>query len=544
MPKGLNSHLKTAVKGSTLVLAAGSISQLVWFCIKVLIVRNTTKAEFGIYSLMLTIFTVLVSVVPLGVTSGVTRFVSLNQGEEKKAEADKISRAGVQISLGLGLAAFVLVFFLSGLIARHVFYTPGLAAPLKMISFLLPFSIYSAITGGILLGNGFIIQKISNDLLMPVFYLLLVFAAFLFHLHFRGILFAYASASLAVSFLIIIFGFRKLGSASLLPIAVGDRAPEGGRRHKELIKFSVPLLVATLTTMVIMWTDTLMVGRYINAQAVGAYSVGVSLANLLLFPLTALGYVFLPVAGEIYASGPAGDNGLRDHDGLRDLKRAYQVLTKWVFAVTLPVFFVLFFFPQMCITALFGARFVDAAVPLRFLAVGLMINAFLGTNGMLMMVMGYSRDIMNVSVAGAAVNIAMNYVLIKKLGLGLAGASISTMSSYILINILYSLSLYLKSGLHPFSSSYLKPLAGAAVSGLLIYAAAKSLPLSFWMLPVYFLLFIGGYGASLLFTKSIEGEDIYMMERVFKRLGLRPRRLVDALARFAPEVEKPDAGMR
>ncbi|MDA8326857.1 MAG: polysaccharide biosynthesis C-terminal domain-containing protein, partial [Nitrospiraceae bacterium] len=459
--------------------------------------------------------------------------------------------AGVQIALALGLAAFIAVYLFSGQIARHVFYIPGLAEPLRMISFLLPFTIYSGIVGGVLIGKGFIIQKIFNDLLTPVFYMLLIFAVLLFHLHFRGIIFAYAAASLAIALLIIALGFRKLGGAPLLPLTKQGGAP-GGRprtdyknRYAELLKFSVPLLVATITTMVIMWTDTLMVGRYINAQAVGTYSVSVSLVNLLLFPLTALGYVFLPIAGELYANDRTGNGSPHDHDGLRDLKRAYQVLTKWVFAVTLPLFFVLFFFPQMSITALFGARFVDASVPLRFLAFGLMINAFLGTNGMLMMVMGLSRDIMNISITGAAFNIVLNYVLIKKIGLGLAGAAASTMSSYILINVLYSFSLYRKSGLHPFSPSYLKPLAGAAVSALAIYAVAKSLPLSFWMLPVYFLLFIGGYGASLLLTKSIEAEDLYMMERVFGRLGVRPRRLMGLLSKVSsPEVEKPDAGMR
>ncbi|MDA8326336.1 MAG: hypothetical protein M0033_08955, partial [Nitrospiraceae bacterium] len=73
MPKSLNSHLKTAVKGSMLILAGTVLSQLLWFSIKILIVRNTTKEEFGIYSLMLTIFGILDAIVPLGITSGVTR---------------------------------------------------------------------------------------------------------------------------------------------------------------------------------------------------------------------------------------------------------------------------------------------------------------------------------------------------------------------------------------------------------------------------------------------------------------------------------------
>ena len=539
MPQSLNSHLKTAVKGGVLVLAGTAASKLIWFFTKVLIVRNTTKAEFGIYSLVLAIVGILAAIVPLGTTSGVARFVSLNRG--KKAQADEVSRAGVQIALALGLAAFIGVYLLSGQIARRVFYTPGLAGPIRTVSLLLPFTVYAGVAGGILLGNGFIRQRIFNDVLTPVFYAALLAAVLMLHMGFKGILISYVAANMAVALLIIAAGFKNLGAAPLLPL---PKQAVGRRTRVELLKFSVPLLVATVTTMVITWTDTLMVGRYMNALAVGTYSVGVSLANLLLFPLTALGYVFFPIAGELYAKSGAGSGGHHGGEGLRDLKRAYQVLTKWVFAATLPIFFVLFFFPEMTITTLFGARFMDAAVPLRFLAAGLMINAFLGANGMLLMVAGQTKAIMNISVASAVFNVALNYVLVKRMGLGLSGAAVSTMSSYVLLSALYSFALYWKNGLHPFSPSYLKPLAGAAISGVLIYALAKSLPLFFWMMPAYLLLFIAGYAASLLLTRSIESEDLFLMERVLNRLGVRPARFIVALSRFASGIEKPDAGMR
>ena len=526
-------HLKTAVKGSTLILAATAISQLLWFCIKILIIRNITKAEFGVYSLMLSIFTILVAVVPLGVPAGVSRFVSINQGAGKKTEADEISRAGAQFSLGLGLAAFILIYLFSGQIARNIFYTPDLARPLKMISILLPFSIYSALVSSILLGRGFISPRVFSDVLSPVSYALMIFFAILLHKHFQGFLFAYVLSGMAIAILVIAFGFKKLGSSSLLPFIKQNPALSNGhnRKHWELLKFSVPLQVSTVTSMVIMWADTLMLGRYVNAKAVGTYNVSVSLNNLLAFPINALYFVFLPIAGELYANG-AGE-----------LKRAYQVLTKWLFAATLPLFFVLFFFPEMCITTLFGARFLDAAMPLRFLAIGLMVNAFCGTNGMLLMVIGLSRDIMKISITGAVFNIVLNYILVKRAGWGLAGAAVSTMTSYILLNFLYSLKLYRHSRIHPFSPAYLKPIFGAALSGLFIYAVAKSFPFSFWMLPVYFFLFITGYVGSLLLTKSIEEEDIFIFGRVLNRLGVNPEHALAFLGRFAHKIAKPHADM-
>lgn len=518
MPPSLNSHLKTAVKGSTLIFTGTAASQLLWFFTKILIVRNTTTAEFGIYTLVLTVVAIFVAVAPLGVPLGVSRFVSIRWGEGKPEEANAFSRAGIQITLATGLAAFVFLFFGAGPIARHVFYTPGLAGPLRMVSFLIPFSVCAATVAGILIGRGIIGQRLLNDLLTPVFYMLLTLSAVFLHMRLIGILYAYIFSGVIISVLMAAYGFRKLGPSALLP--------RGGLGHRELFKFAAPLLVSSVMFMVLTWSDTLMIGRYINAQAVGIYGVSVSLVKLLTFPLSALSFVFLPIAGEMYAKRQTAD-----------LNRAYQVLTKWLFAATLPLFFVLFFFSRMSITSLFGARFLPAAWPLRILATGFMVNAFLGVNTLLLMVTGRTGTIMKISIATGVANIALNYIFIKRLGMGMEGGALATMLSYILSKVISSVKLYRYDRLHPFSPSYLKPLAGAAVSGLIIYAVAKSLPLHFWMLPLYLLLFIAGYAASLLLTRSIEVEDLYMVERVFSRLGINPRRFLEALSRFAPGLK-------
>ena len=513
MSEIIDSSLKRAAKGVTLVLGSIAFSQLLWFFIKILIVRNTTKAEFGIYSLVLSILGILTTIVSLGIPSGVTRFVSIHHGEEKPEQADAISRAGVQMMLAAAPAAFFFLYFLSGPIARSVFYTPALSTPLKIVSFLAPFGVTTSAVSGVLLGYGIIRQRLLSDVLSPALYLILILASIFFGMHFMGILYAFVLSGAVISILSVVYGLRKLGARPFLP--------RSGRHHADLLKFSIPLLASTIMSMVLVWADTLMLGRYSTTADVGTYGVSVSLVNPLLFPLLALGYVFLPIASGIYAKKQTGE-----------LRRVYQVLTKWVFATTLPIFFVLFFFPEMTITLLFGSRFVDASLSLRILAVGFMLNAFLGTNGILLTVLGLTKTIMKISIVGAIINVALNYILIKRLGMGITGAAFATMVSYIIINLLYSLSLLRYNGLHPFTAAYLKPLAGAAVIGLILYAVAKCVPLHLWMLPIYFFLFMGGYAASFLITRSIEREDIFIFREVMGKLGIEGAVAVSFLDRF------------
>ena len=105
-------------------------------------------------------------------------------------------------------------------------------------------------------------------------------------------------------------------------------------KNVELLRFSLPLLIVSLLSVVLGWTDTLMLGRYTKAASVGIYNVSISLAKLLTFPLSAISFVFMPIAGEMYARKQSAELG-----------RTYQVLTKWIFSVTFPIFLYFIFFP-------------------------------------------------------------------------------------------------------------------------------------------------------------------------------------------------------
>ena len=279
--------------------------------------------------------------------------------------------------------------------------------------------------------------------------------------------------------------------------------------QKELLRFSLPVLVVSVLGVVLGWTDTLMLGRYTSAAEVGIYNVSISLAKLLSFPLNAIAFVLMPLAGEMFARKQNAELG-----------RTYQVLTKWIFSATFPMFFVLFFFPEMTITFLFGERFIDAAVSLRILALCFLFHSFMGANGILLLVMGLSKTLMNISIFGIVLNVGLNYILIKRLGYGVIGASVSTLISYIALNMLISWLLYKRSGIHPLTVKYIKPIIGASIIGLIIYALAKNLALYLWMLPLYFLLFIFGYALSIILTRSIDEEDAFLFKMVMDKLGV------------------------
>ena len=524
MSESLRSSLKTAAKGTILVFVGIAANQMIWFVTRLLIVRNLSKEELGIYSLCFAIVSVISLLAGMGLKEGSPRYISIFSGQGRKEDAEAVHRSSLKIGAIAGAAACAVIFFLSGVLSRYVFYKPELYVPLMVISFFIPAYVMAMILASVLRGYGSIGPNVYFiEIGQPFLFLVLVCLIFLSGMSFISIIYSYVFSMAAAYVMIAYYAYRQTGT--------GPFRVTGGHDYAgELLKFSIPVLSIDVVFLLFRWTDTLILGRYGSAEEVGIYSVGASLAVFLSLPLAALWYVYLPIAGDLYA-----------RDRLSDLARTYKVLTKWIFAVTLPVFFILFFFPEMTISFLFGGRFGDSALPLRILSLGYLFNAFVGANSMLLLVFGLSKAVMKVSAVCALLNVLLNYVLIKHLGLGIQGAALATAVSLIAVSMGYSFVLYRHSGMHPIASGYLKLVMGSAVVGAAIYAAAKSLPLHSWMLPVYFILFICGYFVSLVITRSLDAEDVLLFSEVMKRIGVSPEITGNIIGRiYKGNVEKID----
>lgn len=511
----IDSSLRTAVKGTTIVLLGMVVSNLLWFLTKFLIVRNITAEELGLYSLVVATVSIISLMACLGIHEGATKYVAQFAGEGRKSDAESISKAALQVGMISGITFFLLLFLFSGTISKVIFYKPEIEKPLRIMSFFVPFNVLTLIMAWILRGYGIIRARVYYlEIGVPFFFLLSLSVLLIFKLSFVTICYAYVFSMLVAFLAISIYGRRQVG---LSPIEI-----RSGTYHKQLLEFSVSIFILSASLAVFASTDTLMLGRYAEAKEVGFYSIAFFLANLLPFPYNAFGFVFMPIAGEMFAKNQTAE-----------LKKTYRILTKWIFSATLPIFFVLFFFPEMTITYLFGRAFDASVAPLRILSVGFMVQSFFGASVILMIVVGLSQAIRRVSLFATIMNILLNYVFIKLLGYGIIGASFATMLSYVFLSAMNLLILFKSSGIHPFSLEYLKPIVTACLSGFLIYLIAKSLPLYPWMIPFYLVVFVACYLASILMTRSIEKEEVEIMTTILGKLGVS-----NNLSRFIGRLAK------
>ena len=75
--------------------------------------------------------------------------------------------------------------------------------------------------------------------------------------------------------------------------------------------------------------------------------------------LIAVGFLYFPIVSQLYA-----------RNQMKEVGRTYAVITKWLMSVSLPIFLILFFFPDAVLWLLYGEAYVPASYALQALALG------------------------------------------------------------------------------------------------------------------------------------------------------------------------------
>ncbi|MDY6895096.1 MAG: oligosaccharide flippase family protein, partial [Thermotogota bacterium] len=315
--------------------------------------------------------------------------------------------------------------------------------------------------------------------------------------------------------------FAAYAKKKLLTSIKRENGVETDSMSKELLFFSLPLLVSTILGLVMTWTDTLMLGYFKTPDVVGLYNAALPLANLIPIVLGSMNFLYVPIASQLYS-----------RNLMEEIKRNYATLTKWTFSLTLPLFLIMFLFPETVIDILFEARYIQAGIALQILALGMFIHTFSGPNGVTLVTIGKTRLLMWTSLIGAILNIVLNFLLIPSFGI--IGAAVASASSLALINILKSTSLYILYKIHPFTKNYIKPILLSVLLVLVIFTAVTNLfvIITIWILVLVFGLFSVAYGLSILITKSFDKEDIAMLLEIEKMVGVDLTVIKNLLKRF------------
>ena len=512
----INKSLQKVAKGAGIVFIGLLVSLFFGLIGRLLIARYWTQSDYGVFSLAIAVLSMCMVISTLGLRQGASRSIAYSVGKAKYKGLPGIISASIWFSIIASILLGSILFLLSESIAEYIFHEPALIVPLRIFSVAVPFLTLINVVAAIFRGFGQIkptvyFQSVLMSILFPIF----LIGVIVFNLSFINVFYAYAISLVVTCILLIIYAIKQIPSLAIFsPKLITNSAA------KELLFFSLPLLGTAMLVMIISWTDTLMLGSLKSSVDVGLYNAVLPLAQFISFPLGALLVVYMPAISGLYARGMTDE-----------IKRNFSILTKWICLVTLPLFIVLFLFPEAILSLLFGPTYVFSADALRILSLGFIINNFLGPNGATLIAMGKSRFIMFASLATAILNIGLNIILIPPFGI--EGAAIASVVSIVSINLMKCWKLYSLNGAQPLSKNLIKPtLVSLGLITIIHFISQNFLTIRIWMIPLFFILYYAIYILAILLTKSLDQEDLKMLTEIERKTGIKSTLIKRFLAKF------------
>jgi len=501
--------LQRIARGTGIVFAGTVISMFFGFLSRAVIARYFSTREYGVFNLALTVLSIALVVATLGFQNALPREVAFYKEREPSKVRHLISTALVIVVVNSII--WVIVLILEAENISQIFNEERLVYALKIVAFALPFSALTGTIISISRGFGRVREQVYfQNIVNPTAFLVFVVIGYVLNKKFEWVFVAYL-LSWATTLFVLLSDIIKI--KLFTPTFSFDPA-----LGKELVKFSLPLMITGMLAFIMGWMDTLMLGYYKGSDVVGIYNAASPIAKLLPIFLGSTAILYLPIATSLCANGKITEMG-----------RVYQIITKWVFLLTLPLFAIVFLFPEATITFVFSDRYVSASLALQILALGFMFHTLLGLNGMSLTIIGEPNLNLIADSFAAFMNVILNVILIPIYGL--EGAALATAVSYFMANFFRSYWLYKKTRIHPFTWNYMKSI----LISFVLLGILKSLHLkvlNIWYAVPILIVFSIVYAFLVLLSRSIDKEDVELFLTIEKKLGLDLGLIKKILRRF------------
>lgn len=379
--------------------------------VAILYISNTYGAEvYGRFSLAQTILQFLILLFSLGLLPATVKLTSdtrfFDQGPKNQYLAHTVK--------WLLLSALIcggLMYLISEVLAVHLFKDIGMVPYLEYVSYLVLLAIFHSFFSEYLRARSRFIGYGLSMYVMP--YVLFLGLLLLFKTYQpsgeSSILSWLLSLSILTLVLVFFFPWKNLRSDT--PYS-----------SKALFKLSFPMMFSAAFIFLSNWTDIFMLGALVSKQEVGIYNAAYKLAILALVVINAVNTVLAPKIAALH-----GENNLSA------IKTEVLSATRLITYVTLPIVLALILLrrPLLC---LFGDEFVAGETALMIISIGLLLNAMSGSVGQLLNMTQHQNELKRFTIISVVVNIILNYVLIKQMGI--VGAAIASLLSTLLLNVL------------------------------------------------------------------------------------------------------------
>lgn len=395
-------------KNSTILGAGAFLSKLIIFLLLPLYSSVMSDAEYGIADLVAQSSNLLFPIVTLGICQGVFRFAF-----GKKKDQSAVFTTGL-VMLFAGMAFFTLI-------------SPLLAQISKISEYVLLLGMYvfmfalNTLCGSFVRGLGRVKEFALRGVICTVF---TVIFNLIFLLWFKLGVVGYLLANICADFVTVLYMFWVCKLLDYIELRKMSKA-----LTVEMLKFSVPLIPTTICWWIVNMSDRFMITYMVSDGANGIYAMAYKVPNLM-----------------IVVTGVFVDAWQMSLVNEENKGRKWGAFFTHIFDGFKSVMFVgaafIILFARLIAALLYKNAFYEAWRYMPFLVIACAFEGIVSFLAVIYIVKKKSVNSLICAGIGAAVNLILNFILIKTMSA--MGAAIATMVSYIAV---YFITTYLSRGL-------------------------------------------------------------------------------------------------
>ena len=475
-------------KESTITFAGliyGNINRYIYTA---MLARWVGPEFLGIYSIANAIILISEVLSKMGIEMGIMRFVSRLNPKRDFKKIQELILSSFKMVFAFSMLVMALIIFLSDYITLYLFKGDELLKKaLIVFSVAIPFNSLTLVSAHAT--QGFKLLKYKTIVTQFINPTILFISAF-FMIQF----FSKDLTILAPTVLTSLIGFFSMSYYLKKIIRIDLIRYLKGSFNYDLLKFSSPLMFVSILQTIMHWMDILMIGYFLDTEAVGYYQPAVRTAGLLQALLLSFLSIYTPMISQFFKE-----------QNIEKMSKIYKMVTRWLILSSLPIAIIFLMFSED-LMALFGSQYVASSNILAILTIATFFQAVFGVAAPTLSMTGHTKLVLYNTLSVFVINLFLNSFLIPMMGP--IGAAFSTLISLILIGIVRVIQVQYILKINFFSIKLIKPFFAAVITTSLLLTI-KSYIVNFNIvltLLLATLLCIGTYLILIWFFR-LENED-------------------------------------
>ena len=214
---------------------------------------------------------------------------------------------------------------------------------------------------------------------------------------------------------------------------------------REILSYSFLIILGGSAALILLEIDKVMLNQFVNIENVAYYGVAVYIATVIIVPSRAMHQITYPLTAELLNLG--------DSEGL---KKLYQRSSLTLFIAS-GILFVLIILNLNDLYLLIPENYRSGFTIVFLIGLAKVLDSILGNNNSILFNSQYYKTVLVFGVGLAILTIALNYLLIPKMGM--EGAALASFVSILIFNMVKLVFVKMKFDILPFTQATLKVLA-------------------------------------------------------------------------------------